>query len=146
MKSDCFPNSLNRHKNRCTINKSRHKNKAHAHTGPTAHVRWTPTGSNGSPRSRGQTTRSRSSVVFLCSRANAWMVPKFHAAMHSHHATLLINKIENSAQILLNFPALLHIRCFTTHGSTLPLTLQEARAVISLKPSEPLFLVFLSLA
>jgi hypothetical protein len=84
-------------------------------------------------------------VVLLCSRANAWMVSKFHAAMH-YNATLLINKIQNSAQILLNFPALLHIRCFTTQGSTLPLTLQEVRAVISLKPSEPLFLVFLSLA
>jgi hypothetical protein len=33
-------------------------------------------------------TRSRFSVVFLGPRANAELVPKFHAALHASHAAL----------------------------------------------------------
>jgi hypothetical protein len=33
-------------------------------------------------------TRSRLSVVFLCPRANAELVHKFHVAMHTSHATV----------------------------------------------------------
>jgi hypothetical protein len=32
--------------------------------------------------------RSRFSVVFLCPRANAELVPKFHVALHASHAAL----------------------------------------------------------
>jgi hypothetical protein len=44
-----------------------------------------------SGRSCDRLTRSRFSVVFLCPRANAELVPKFHVALHaSSHAALPI--------------------------------------------------------
>jgi hypothetical protein len=41
-----------------------------------------------SGRSCDRPTRSRFSVVFLGSRANAELVPKFHVALHASHAAL----------------------------------------------------------
>jgi hypothetical protein len=41
-----------------------------------------------SGRSCERPTRSRFSVVFLATRANAKFVPKFHVALHASHAAL----------------------------------------------------------
>jgi hypothetical protein len=43
-----------------------------------------------SVRSCDRPTRSRFSVVFLDPRANAELVPKFHVALHTSHAALLM--------------------------------------------------------